>query len=90
MKHSRTTTLRAIAAALALLPTTALADIYYQTVDGIEWNFMLSGDAASVGGGDDFPFPAVPSDTTGAIVIPSTLGGYPVTSIGDAAFRGCS
>ena len=27
---------------------------------------------------------------TGEVVIPSTLGGYPVTSIGDQAFYGCS
>ena len=31
-----------------------------------------------------------PTSYSGALTIPSTLGGYPVTSIGDYAFRGCS
>ncbi len=30
------------------------------------------------------------STTTGDVVIPSVIGGYPVTSIGDRAFSGCS
>ena len=33
--------------------------------------------------------PAVPTSTSGAIAIPSTLGGYPVTIIGDSTFSGC-
>ena len=31
----------------------------------------------------------VSTSISGAVTIPSTLGGYPVTSIGDAAFSGC-
>ena len=30
------------------------------------------------------------TSVTGAVVIPDTLGGYPVTSIGIFAFRGCT
>ena len=33
---------------------------------------------------------AIHKRTTGALAIPSTLGGYPVTSIWDWAFLGCS
>ena len=72
MNHSRTTLLHVIAAALALLSTAALADT--QTVAGIQWTYTVSGNTASIGGGDSIR--AVPLDTTGAIVIPSTLGGH--------------
>ena len=51
MNHSRTTILHAIAAALALLSTTALAAT--QTVDGIRWTYTVSGNTASVGSDDD-------------------------------------
>lgn len=30
------------------------------------------------------------TDISGALTIPDTLGGYPVTSIGNEAFRGCT
>ncbi len=33
---------------------------------------------------------AFPSSFSGEVVIPSTLGGYPVTVIGDSAFRSCN
>ena len=87
MKLSRTTTRLALAAALAFLSTTALAyyTCYTQTVDGIEWTYWVSGDTASLGGDAR----AVSTNTTGAIVIPSTLGGYPVRSIGHYAFYCC-
>lgn len=60
-----------------------------ETVDGIEWTYTISNGAASVGGGS-WNSPAVSTSTSGAITIPSTLGGYPVTGIGESAFNGCS
>ena len=81
--------------AALLLPLSSLAyGFYTQTVDGIEWTYTVSDGEAAVGG-DYFYFPsedlqAIPTWTTGAITIPSTLGGCPVTSIGFHAFYRCS
>ena len=58
-----------------------------EIVDGIEWNFTISGWGAILGDGS---VPAVPTSTTGAITIPTSLGDCPVTSIGDYAFYSCS
>ncbi len=60
-----------------------------EVVDGITWTYTVSGGKASVGGGSSSST-AVPKTTSGAITIPSTLGGYPVTSIRDYAFQDCS
>lgn len=62
---------------------------YTETVNGITWTYTISNGEASVGGGS-YSSPAVSPTTSGAIVVPSTLGGKPVTSIADSAFRGCS
>ena len=59
------------------------------TVDGIKWTYTVSNGKASVGEGTSST-PAVSTSTSGAITIPSSLGGYSVTSIGDYAFCGCS
>ena len=64
---------------LVLAPLMALADT--EIVDGIEWTYSIVGETAQVDGA---------SPATGAITIPSNLGGRPVTSIGDGAFYGCS
>ena len=50
------------------------------TVGGVSWKYRVEDGQASVCGG---------GPTTGALAIPSTLGGYPVTSIGMGAFVGC-
>ena len=65
------------------------AATYTETVDGIIWTYTVLNGEASVGGGSSSP-PAVSASTSGAIVIPSTLGGRPVTSIGNSAFRDCN
>ena len=60
-----------------------------ETVNGITWIYTVSNGTASIGGGSSSAT-AVPTATTGAITIPSSLGGYPVMSIGDGAFSGYS
>ncbi len=59
-----------------------------ETVDGLTWKYVVVRGKATIKSGASGS-PAIPLDTSGAIVIPSTLGGYPVTSIGDDAFGGC-
>ena len=74
-----------IVACIAILPVYALTE----RVDGITWTYTVANGVASVGGGSSSLL-AVPNSTSGVITIPSTLGGYPVTSIGYSAFRECS
>ena len=74
-----------IVACIAILPVHALTE----SVDGITWTYTVANGVASIGGGSS-DSPAVRTSTSGAITIPSTLGGYPVTSIGYSAFRECS
>ena len=64
-----------------------------EVVDGITWTYTVSNGKASVGGGGRLhssSSAAVPVSTSGAITIPSTLGGYPVTSIGNYALYNCT
>ena len=56
-------------------------------VNGIEWTYTVSNGEASLGGGFSSST-AVPKTTEGALTIPSTLGGYLVTSIKFEAFSG--
>lgn len=58
-----------------------------ETVNGIEWTYEVIDGKASVGVWSRSP--AISTTTTGAITIPSTFGGHPVTSIGDYAFSDC-
>ena len=60
-----------------------------EVVDGITWRYTISNGEASLGGGSS-DSTAVPISTTGALTIPSMLGGKPVTSIGNYAFYDCS
>ena len=70
----------AFAAALPLM-----ADM--EMVDGIAWNYTVSNGKVYIYKNGSMA--AIPIATTGAITIPSSLGGYPVTSIGYNAFQGC-
>ena len=72
--------------ALLLVPLTALAD--EETVGGVTWTYIVRDGQAEVGTGMNRA--ATPQSTVGAITIPSVLGTYPVTRIGDWAFFGCS
>ena len=70
-----------------------------ETVNGIEWDFRIFNDngrsSAEIYHADGYnsfytPSAAIPTNTTGHVVIPSSLGGYPVTKIGQRAFSGCN
>ena len=58
-----------------------------ERVGDIVWTYYVRNGEASVAAHDG---PAVPVSTTGAISVPSALGGRPVTGIDDGAFHGCS
>ena len=77
-----------LAAVIATMTFCAEADIHTETVNGIEWNYSVENGKASLE--DGYFSLTIPKSTSGAITIPSTLGGYPVTSIGDRAFYECS
>jgi hypothetical protein len=84
MQHSNI--IKSIFAAVALCAALSLyADT--ETVDGIMWRYQVSDGKATIYNNGAS---AIPTSTTGAITIPATLGDYPVTSIGDRAFSGCS
>ncbi len=65
----------------------AWADTWTDPDTGYTWTYEVYGEEASIENGCSCVVDPVPS---GAIVVPSTLGGCPVTSIGDYAFNCCS
>ena len=73
------------ALAFALLPGRAMSAT--QTVNGVVWSYTVNGGSVTLGGAGTT---AVPLSTAGDVAIPLTLGGYPVTAIGDGAFMNCS
>jgi len=58
-----------------------------EEVDGIAWTYSTKDGQSVIQGGRST---AVPTSTVGAIEIPSSLGGCPVTGIGKSAFNGCN
>lgn len=64
-----------------------------QTVNGVTYTYSISDGKATIIGERDawgiFYDSAIPQDTSGALVIPSKLGGCPVTTIGSNAFGNC-
>ena len=58
-----------------------------ETVGGYTWTFQISGGTAEIYNNGCCAASPMP---TGALTIPATLGGKPVTSIGWNAFYGCS
>ena len=77
-----------MAAACLAAASVTFADT--ETVNGITWTYRVSGNKAEIYNVSSSYSAAIPTSTTGAITIPSTLGGYLVTSIGDYAFISCS
>ena len=65
------------------------AQAYQQTVDGITWTYTVNNGYASVESGSELSA-AIPTETSGALTIPSNLGGFTVVGIGDYAFWDCS
>ena len=85
MKRILTAMVFAVAAVSAALP--ALAATWTDPSTGIEWTYkVISGEAEIYG---DWRKSAIPATTTGAVSVPSTLGGYPVRRIENWAFYYC-
>lgn len=66
-----------------------------QYANGVAWKFRLVDGGAEicdeyhVSSGEAHYRPAISSDTAGALVVPDTLGGCPVTRIGNSACGSC-
>ena len=58
-----------------------------ETFGGYTWTYWINGDTAEIFSNYSA---AISPSPTGAVTIPSTLGGKSVTSIGSSAFSGCS
>ena len=59
-------------------------------VGGILWTYTVTDGEVSIGTGRYAGDRAVSPSTSGAVTVPSKLGGYPVTAIADYAFYGCT
>ncbi len=79
MKNSRLPLAAALLAAL-ILPPALRADT--EVVDGVEWDYDMWSSGATVNG--------VVGGASGAIAIPASLSGAPVTEIDWNAFKGCA
>ena len=64
---------------LCLLMGCATLQAAIATVDGIEWIYQVTNGEAQI----------MSNYYSGELVIPSSLDGYPVTSIGNSAFHAC-
>ena len=60
---------------------TTMADNWTDPETGYTWSYTVSDNSATIGEN---------KWATGSLVIPTTINGYPVKSIGDNAFNGCS
>lgn len=74
-----------LAACVAALGTVASAWADKVTVYGVEWSYTEDGESATIVADSATGYRYL----TGAVAIPETLGGYPVTAIGDGAFSSC-
>ncbi len=80
-------TLLAAIAFVAIGMVAPSARAHTETVDGVEWQYANESDGVVIGSGGNAP--AIPSDTAGALAIPSRLGRRPVIGIGEYAFYMC-
>ena len=82
---------KAITISIFLMAWTASHASRTETVNGITWTYEPSGYASIQNWQSGVGYRSAISTTiTGAITVPSTLGGVPVRSIGQSAFLGCS
>lgn len=75
--------------AIVQLPMMVLAETWTDPETGIIWTYTIKDGETGVREAS-LQMHAIPKTTTGAITIPSTLGGCPVTSIGSGAFMDCA
>ena len=60
-----------------------------ETVGGYTWTYRINGETAEIYGDYDYS-PAISPTPTGAVTVPSSLGGKPVTRIDWFAFADCT
>lgn len=60
-----------------------------QIVNGVAWDYIVNNNCAVVGW-SDILVPAIDPETSGDIIVPSSLGGYPVVALNNYAFSGCA
>ncbi len=77
-----------VATAVATIGTWFAANAGTETINGVTWRYTLE-DGKAILGDVSTASRAVPKTTAGYLSVPSSLGGCPVTEIGDDAFSGC-
>ena len=60
-----------------------------EVVGGVQWTYMTTKKGAVVGAGSWY-VSAIDNTMQGRVIIPATLGGFPVVAIGDGAFYRCT
>ena len=104
MRDTIITAVRFIAfMAIVSVAKCTFADTWIDPDSGLSWTYTVINDEISLGaytgntyvtvsGGtyyNGYSGIAIPTSTAGSLVIPSTIAGYPVTAIGERAFRYC-
>ena len=74
---------------MALVGLPLAAAVNREMVNGVQWTYSTTNGTASVGGGTP-SLTAVTNSTSGALVIPTSLGNCPVRSVGSYAFYHCT
>lgn len=68
---------------------TLRANAETEVVGGVQWTYVTTKKGAIVGAGSWY-VSAIDNTIQGRVVIPETLGGFPVVAIGDGAFYRCT
>ena len=79
---------RMLATCIAALSMCGMLAAVQIDVSSVEWNYRVSDGKVTLGDGSGNP--AIPTSTAGDLVIPETIDGYPVVTIGEYAFANCS
>lgn len=59
------------------------------TIDGVTWKYTVNSNGATIQSDSQDQIAAVPTATSGAVIVPSELGGFPVVEIGGNAPLRC-